>query len=150
MNLRGAVTASEAVVPHMKERRSGKIVNIASIAARRGGKDMPQYYASKAAVLSWTQSLATQLAPFNVNVNAICPGLLWTPMWEAVAKARANAGYEGLSGRELFDKFVESWVPLGREQTPEDVGKLAAFLASDDAVNITGQAINLDGGRYMN
>jgi NAD(P)-dependent dehydrogenase (short-subunit alcohol dehydrogenase family) len=154
VNLRGAVTASEAVAPHMKERRSGKIVNIASIAARRGGKDMPQYYASKAAVLSWTQSLATQLAPFNVNVNAICPGLLWTPMWEAVAKARANAGYEpgweGLSGRELFDKAVEGWIPLGREQTPEDVGKLAAFLASDDAANITGQAINLDGGRYMN
>jgi NAD(P)-dependent dehydrogenase (short-subunit alcohol dehydrogenase family) len=154
VNLRGAVIVSDAVASHMKERRSGKIVNIASMAARRGGKDMPQYYASKAAVLSWTQSLATQLAPFNINVNAICPGLLWTPMWEAIAKARTKAGYEpgweGLSGREVFDKAVESWIPLGREQTPEEVGKLAAFLASDDASNITGQAINLDGGRYMN
>ncbi len=153
VNLRGAVNASDAVAPHMRERRSGKIVNIASIAARRGGKDMPQYYASKAAVLSWTQSLATQLAPFNVNVNAICPGLLWTPMWEAIARARTNAdyepGWEGLSGRELFDKAVESWIPLGREQTAEDVGKLVAFLASDDAANITGQAVNLDGGRNM-
>jgi NAD(P)-dependent dehydrogenase (short-subunit alcohol dehydrogenase family) len=154
VNLRGTIIASEAVAPHMRERRSGKIVNIASIAARRGGKDMPQYYASKAAVLSWTQSLATQLAPFNVNVNAICPGLLWTPMWEAIAKARTKGGYEpgweGLSGREAFDKAVESWIPLGREQTPEEVGKLVAFLVSEDASNITGQAINLDGGRYMN
>lgn len=154
VNLRGTVTVSDVVVPHMIDRRSGKIVNIASVAARRGGKDMPQYYASKAAVLSLTQSLSTRLAPYAINVNAICPGLLWTPMWEAIAKARIRGDYEpeweGLSGREAFDKAVKSWIPLGREQTPEDVGKLAAFLVSDDAANITGQAVNLDGGRYMN
>ena len=154
VNLRGTVIVSEAVAPHMKERGYGKIVNIASIAARRGGKDMPQYYASKAAVLSWTQSQALQLAPFNINVNAVCPGLLWTPMWEAIARSRGHGDYEpawkGLSDREVFDKSVELRIPLGREQTPEDVGKLTAFLVSDDAENITGQAINLDGGSLSN
>ena len=154
VNLRGAVIASEAVSPHMKERRYGKIVNIASIAARLGGPDIPHYNASKSAVVSWTQSNALQLAPYDINVNAICPGLLWTPMFERLVQRRAAFGFEpslqGLEGREFFDRLVETWIPMKKEQTPEDIGKLAAFLASDDAHNITGQAINVDGGRRMN
>ena len=138
----------------MKERRYGKIINIASIAARQGGTDQPHYNASKAAVVSWTQSNALQLAPYDVNVNAVCPGLLWTPMWEGLARKRAafdfDSSIRGATGREYFERTVESWIPMKKEQTPEDVGKLAAFLASDDAHNITGQAINVDGGRRMN
>ena len=155
VNVRGVVMVSEAVARHMKERRYGKIINIASIAARQGGPDIPHYSTSKAAVMSWTQSHALQMAPYSVNVNAICPGVLWTPMFEAIVRMRARRGagdaaMEGLSGRELFERTVEDTVPMGREQTPEDIGRLAAFLASDDAGNITGQAINVDGGRRMN
>jgi meso-butanediol dehydrogenase/(S,S)-butanediol dehydrogenase/diacetyl reductase len=86
VNLRGVVMVSESVASHMRERRYGKIVNIASIAARYGNAALPHYSASKAAVASWTQSNALQLAPYNINVNAICPGLLWTPIWEQIAR----------------------------------------------------------------
>jgi NAD(P)-dependent dehydrogenase (short-subunit alcohol dehydrogenase family) len=92
------------------------------------------------------------LAPYNINVNAICPGLLWTPLWERLA-ARNRSGdqqLEGLTEREVFERRVAASIPLGREQTPEDIGKLAAFLASEDARNITGQSINVDGGARMN
>jgi meso-butanediol dehydrogenase/(S,S)-butanediol dehydrogenase/diacetyl reductase len=155
VNVRGVVMVSEAVSRHMRERRYGKIINIASIAARQGSPDIPHYSTTKAAVMSWTQSHALQMAPYSVNVNAICPGLLWTPMWEAIARMRArrragDVAVEGLSGRELFERAVEKTVPMGREQTPDDIGRLAAFLASDDAGNITGQAINVDGGLRMN
>ena len=158
VNLRGLVNVSEAVTPHMQKKGYGKIVNIASIAARQGGADIPHYNASKAAVVSWTQSHALQMAPYNVNVNAICPGLLWTPMFEGLVERSVNFGsalgsnveLRELSGREYFEKLVDSVIPMRKEQTPEDIGKLAAFLASDDAHNITGQAINVDGGRRMN
>ena len=152
VNLRGVVNVSEAVAPHMMERRYGKIVNIASIAARQGGPGIPHYHASKAGVVSWTQSHALQLAPHDINVNAICPGLLWTPLFERLIKRGVGyeLGAEGLTGREHYERLVESRMPLKRGQTPEDIGKMAAFLASDDARNITGQAINVDGGRRMN
>ena len=158
VNLRGVVNVSEAAAPHMIERRYGKIINIASIAARQGGADIPHYNASKAAVVSWTQSHALQMAPYDINVNAICPGLLWTPMFEGLVERSLSFGsalgsnpeLRDLSGREYFEKLVESVIPMRKEQTPEDIGKLAAFLASDDAHNITGQAINVDGGRRMN
>lgn len=154
VNLRGVVMVSEAVAPHMKERRYGKIINIASIAARQGNPELSHYAASKAAVASWTQSSALQLAPYDVNVNAICPGLLWTPMWERIAQRKITFAFDASdarpTGREHFNQLIEDLTPMKKEQTPEDIGKLAAFLASDDADNITGQAINVDGGRRMN
>ena len=154
VNLRGVVMVSEAVAPHMKERRYGKIINIASIAARQGNAELSHYAASKAAVASWTQSSALQLAPYDVNVNAICPGLLWTPMWERIAQRKITFAFDASdvrpTGREYFKQLIEDLTPMKKEQTPEDIGKLAAFLASDDADNITGQAINVDGGRRMN
>lgn len=158
VNLRGVVNVSEAVAEHMKERRYGKIINIASIAARQGGAGNPPYNASKAAVVSWTQSHALELASYDVNVNAICPGLLWTPMFERLVRRSTRFGstlstdpaLQSLSGRDHFEKLVESTIPMKKEQTPEDIGKMAAFLASDDAHNVTGQAINVDGGRRMN
>ncbi len=154
VNLRGVVNVTQAVMPHMKERRDGKIVNIASIAGRQGGPDVPAYHASKAGVISWTQSNALQLAEYNINVNAICPGVLWTSMYERLTARRTTfvpeAEITGLKGRDYFDKMVELRVPMKREQTPEDIGKTTAFLVSDDARNITGQAINVDGGIRMN
>ncbi len=150
VNVRGVVMVTEAVQGQMIERGSGRVINIASIAARQGSPDIPHYSTTKAAVVSWTQSSAHQLAPYGITVNAICPGLLWTDMWQAISVRRRAAVGEDISGRALFERAVENMTPLKREQTPEDIGKLAAFLASEDARNITGQAINVDGGIRMN
>ena len=151
VNLRGVARVTDAVAPHMIERRQGKIVNIASIAGRRGSNRNPPYNASKAGVISLTQSQAQMLAPHNINVNAICPGLLWTPMWQRIASRQTmTPNPEEKTPRELFVEYVERDTPLGREQTPDDIGNLAAFLASEAAMNITGQSINVDGGLTMN
>ena len=151
VNVKGTVLASDAVIPHLKERRSGKIVNIASHGGRRGGGGGGAYGASKAAVIHLTQSYAMDLAPYNVNVNVVCPGTIWTPMWERIAvRARRNNPEQAhLTPREIFDAAIQERCPLGREQTPEDIGKAVAFFASDDALNITGQSLNVNGGTRM-
>ncbi|MDA0769239.1 MAG: hypothetical protein BZY79_01695 [SAR202 cluster bacterium Casp-Chloro-G4] len=150
VNVKGIVRVTDAVAPKMKERRYGKIINIASIAGRRGSDRNMPYNVSKAGVISLTQGQALDLAPHNINVNAICPGLLWTPMWERItARTAMTPNPEGKTQRELFEDYVDSSTPLGREQTPEDIGNLAAFLASDFSQNITGQAINVSGGNHM-
>ena len=152
VNVKGTVLASDAVAVHMKQRRSGKIVNIASHAGRSGSPGGGAYGASKAAVIHLTQSFALELAPHNVNVNAVCPGTIWTPMWERIAERtkRNDPSKQGFTGREIFDQAIQERCPLGREQTPEDIGKAVAFLASDDAMNITGQSLNVNGGTRMN
>jgi NAD(P)-dependent dehydrogenase (short-subunit alcohol dehydrogenase family) len=152
VNVKGVVLCSLAVAEHMKERRAGKIVNISSGAGRLGSPGFPHYSASKAGVISWTQAHAMELGPYNINVNAICPGMVWTPMWEINAKRaqRERSDLRGLSLREVFERIVEKANPLGREQTPEDIGWAAAFFASDVARNITGQALHVNGGNKMN
>ncbi len=152
VNVKGTALASDAVSPHMKERRFGKIVNIASHAGRGGGAGGGAYGASKAAVIHLTQSYAMELAPFNINVNVVCPGTIWTPMWEriGVRAQRNNPEQRHLTPREIFEAAILERCPLGREQTPEDIGKAVAFLASDDAMNITGQSLNVNGGTRMN
>lgn len=151
VNVKGVGMVTDAVAPHMRARRYGKIVNIASIAGRHSFSLNAPYAASKAAVMSLTRTTAMELAPDNINVNAICPGLLWTPMWEKIAYRRTvfEGSGETLTTREVFDRVVKERIPLGREQTPEDIGNLATFLASDAAMNITGQSINVSGGSHM-
>ena len=151
VNVRGVAYCCRAVQPHMVARRAGRIVNIASIAGRRGRPPMPHYSASKAAVINFTQALALELAPHGINVNAVCPGLLWTDMWRRIAERfrRQDPSLAGLEPREVFLRSVAERVPLGQEQTPEDIGKAVAFLASDDARCITGQAVHVDGGAIM-
>jgi NAD(P)-dependent dehydrogenase (short-subunit alcohol dehydrogenase family) len=115
-----------------------------------GSITSPPYSVSKGAVITFTRCLARDLAPYSINVNAICPGLLWTPMWHYIAEHMAQTGAApGLAARQIFEKRVQEWVPLQREQTPEDIGYAAVFLAADEARNITGQALNVDGGIYM-
>ena len=153
VNVKGVVRVTGAVKPSMKERRYGKIINIASVAGRQGNPGNPPYNVSKTGVISYTQASALELAAFGINVNAICPGLLWTPMWERIAVRRSSIPVEnpdGLSPRDLFDWTIQRDIPLKREQTPEDIGNLATFLASDYSRNITGQSINVDGGLRMN
>jgi len=153
VNVKGVVKITEAVVPTMKSNRKGKIINMSSITGRLGTVTSPPYGVSKAGVINLTQAWALELAEFNINVNAICPGLLWTPMWEAIARRRTLSSKTSLSeqaGRDFFEKVVQDTIPMKREQTPEDIGNLCAFLVSDMAHNITGQAINVDGGRFSN
>jgi meso-butanediol dehydrogenase/(S,S)-butanediol dehydrogenase/diacetyl reductase len=152
VNVKGMVITSEVVAEHMKQRRSGKIVNISSVAGRQGRPAIAHYSASKAAALNYSQALALQLAPYDINVNTVCPGILWTAMWEVVGLRYAFTNWpdEKLTAREAFDRSIEQRVPLGREQTPEDIGNAVAFFASDDAVNITGQSLNVDGGNFLN
>lgn len=165
LNLKATMIMSRAVVSHFVGQKSGKIVNIASIAGRapsgggagRGaaatGGDaffspMMSYGVAKAGVIQFTRMLALQLAEYNVNVNCICPGVLYTPLYERSFPRRLASSPEaaGMSPREYFDKYVVSRVPLGREQTPEDIGRAVVFLTSEEARNITGQSLNVDGG----
>lgn len=145
VNVNTVWSMSQAVIPHFRSRRSGKIVNIASVAGRRGWMETPAYAASKAAILNLTQSLALALAPDNINVNAICPGLIDTAMMTEIRTALGNR-----EGDEAFKSAIVSNIPLRRQTTPEDVGRAVVFFASDDARNITGQALNVDGGTQMN
>jgi len=151
IDLKALFLTCKALAPHMMSRRSGKIINISSIAGKNGSQTNPPYSVAKAGVINLTRALALDLAPYNINVNAICPGFLWTPLWETITKVlqEKNPTYKGMTGRQVFEQRVKTLVPLGREQTPEDIGHMAAFLASDEARNITGQAINVDGGTVM-
>lgn len=158
VNVLGVVHCCEAVIPHMKERRYGKIINLGSVAAHASrpphtkGIGLPNAYpVSKAAVLRYTKALVHQLAPFNINVNAICPSMVWTPTSRGQIEEMIRSRRD-LAGRDPHDLYVEvrhPEIPLGREQTPEDIARMAAFLASDDARNVTGQCIHVDGGMIL-
>lgn len=147
-NLRTTFAGSKAAIPHLQRRGGGSIVNIASIAGLIPMVATPAYGAAKAGVVSLTRSLALELAADRIRVNAVCPGLLWTRAWEMLATMMKMSvpRYAELEPREIFLDQVKRGVPLGDEQTPQDVGSLTAFLCSDGARNITGQAISVDGG----
>ena len=151
VNVHGIARVTDAVVEHMKSRRYGKIVNIASVAGRTGTRTNFAYGASKAAAINLTRCYAADLAPHSIHVNCVCPGLVWTKMWERIASRRIGQGIDDeMTTRESFDQFVASNTPLGREQTPEEIANAVVFLASDAASGITGQALNVDGGYAMN
>ena len=156
VNVLGIVHATQSVESHMIDRKYGKIVNIASQAGRRGGgragaDDFSHYAASKASAINVTQAWAYKLAGYGINVNSICPGHIWTPLSINIRERRLIAvGDSNITGRQIFEELIEEIVPLGREQTPEDIGKAVAFLASDRAKSIVGQALNVDGGVQMN
>lgn len=151
INVMGTVVASEVVSELMKEKGGGKIVNISSHSGRNGTGGNSAYGASKAAVIHLTQSFAQELAQHNINVNVVCPGTIWTPMWGRIAERtrRNDPAKSHLTGREIYEQAINRVCPLNREQTPEDIGKAVAFFASDDAINITGQSLNVNGGTRM-
>jgi meso-butanediol dehydrogenase / (S,S)-butanediol dehydrogenase / diacetyl reductase len=125
----------------------GKIVNLSSISGRRGRPLSTHYAASKASVISITQSAALALAPYNINVNAVCPGIVPTAMWKQIDEDRGKLF--GSQPGEAMAAFINA-IPLKRASTPEDVAGPIAFLCSSDADYITGQALNVDGGYEMN
>jgi len=147
-NLRTTFAGCKAAIPHLEKRGGGSIVNIASIAGLLATPALPAYGAAKAAVIHLSRTLALELGPKNIRVNAICPGFLWTRAWEMLATLMKMGvpEYANFEPREIFLDQVKRGVPLGREQTPDDIGALAAFLVSDAGQNITGQAISVDGG----
>jgi meso-butanediol dehydrogenase/(S,S)-butanediol dehydrogenase/diacetyl reductase len=104
------------------------------------------YSASKFAVIGLTQGLAKEMAPYDVNVNAVCPGVVRTPLWEPLLDQLSSS--KGISRDEAWQEFVDG-IPLGRPQEPEDIGEAVAFLASDHARNMTGQGLNVTGGMQV-
>jgi meso-butanediol dehydrogenase / (S,S)-butanediol dehydrogenase / diacetyl reductase len=148
VNTKSVFLICKAVAAHMIERKSGRIINIASIAGPISAPTMPPYSVAKMGVITLTKIVARELAPHGVTVNAICPGVLYTDFWQKLAAhiAETNPAFKGMTPRQVFDKRVGDLVPLKREQTPEDIGWAAVFLASDEARNITGIALPVDGG----
>jgi NAD(P)-dependent dehydrogenase (short-subunit alcohol dehydrogenase family) len=145
VNAKGVFLCTRAILPHMLDRRSGVIVNIASQAGKRGYKLFAHYCASKAAVIVFSKGVALEVAP-HVRVNCICPGIVNTDMME-----REYAWEEAMTGepKESIQKRWMSGIPMGRFQEPEHIARVALFLASDDASEMTGQAINVTGGMVM-
>tara|TARA_Y100000588_G_scaffold348524_1_gene398153 strand:+ start:1197 stop:2018 length:822 start_codon:yes stop_codon:yes gene_type:complete len=150
VNTRGVFFLCKSVVDHMRLSNSGRIINIASRAAFDGREFIPHYAASKAAVVSLSQSLAKELASSRITVNSVCPGLIWSDMWKKLSPLYKKKNHElkEMSSREVFDFFVQQ-TPLNLEQTPEDIGRAVTFLASEDARTITGQSILVDSGSVM-
>ncbi|MCB1692303.1 MAG: SDR family oxidoreductase [Pseudomonadales bacterium] len=145
-NLRTTFSSSAAVTPLLED--GGSIVNIASIAALGPATGLPAYGAAKAGVVHLTKTLAIQLAPRKIRVNCVCPGLLWTRAWEMLAARmkQRQPEFANMTERQIFEVIVAQSTPLGGEQTPEDIGNLAVFYASDNARMITGQVVAVDGG----
>ena len=146
VNVGGTIFAIQAVVPSMKARGGGAIINFASQAGRRGEPNITLYCSTKAAVISVTQSLALELAQDRIRVNAIAPGVIDTPMWEVVDAQFAE--YENKPKGQKKREVGEA-VPLGRMGDPCDVADPCVFLASDEARYITAQTLNVDGGNWM-
>lgn len=151
-NLKGVFLCNRAVVPYFKKQKKGKIINISSIAGRRGADWLPHYSASKAGIIVMSQAIALQLGPYNVNVNTICPGYVWTHMSVVAGKVMSKTypQYKNMNPTEIFNELTRARVPLGRPQTAESIGQATVFLASDEASEITGQALNVDGGTVFN
>jgi 2-hydroxycyclohexanecarboxyl-CoA dehydrogenase len=151
VNVMGMVHVAHAVAPGMRERRGGSMVFIGSIAGQIGSQTDPPYSASKAANLNFAQCLAKDLAPFGVRVNTVNPGMVKTPLNQAVWQAWYDA--QPVEDRKTYEAWagekVKALVPLGRWQTPEDVADMVAFLVSARAAQVTGQALNVDGGQVM-
>lgn len=146
INARGVLFGMQVAAAVMRDRRRGSIVNLASIAGRRGHLLYASYAASKAAVISLTKSFALALAPFGVRVNSVGPGIIDTELW-----AQMDAEWAELRGLRPGEPRAQRIreVPLGRAGIPEDVAGTVAFLASDDAGYITGECVHVTGGSLM-
>ena len=143
VNLKGTFLMSRAVIPHMLSRRSGQIINMASVSGKRGTPRRGAYTASKFGVIGLTQVLAQELAAHGITVNAICPGSVDTSRRESTSR-RERALAEGDPGAPVL-----GLPPTGRVARPDDIARLALFFASEQSDHITGQAWNVDGGSVM-
>jgi NAD(P)-dependent dehydrogenase (short-subunit alcohol dehydrogenase family) len=143
VNVEGVFITSRAVLPHMIARRSGSVVNLASWAGKTGNAYFAGYSASKFAVIGLTQALAREMAPYGIRVNAICPGIVIDTAMRTAIEAQQRQ--YGLPTTEERAKTI----PVGRLSVPDDVARIAAFLASDESAYMTGESINISGGLLM-
>ena len=152
LNLMTCVFMCKAIAPYFMERKNGKIVNTASIAATSYFEQQMAYACSKAAVQHFSKSLAVTLAPYNINVNILNPGVVYTPGFHVKSMAQQRRlhpeRFVGKTDKEYLENMILPQTPLKRLQTPEDMGHMIAFLLSDEAENITGQTNYVDGGMY--
>lgn len=146
VNVGGTLFATQAVVPLMRARGGGAIINFSSQAGRRGEANVAVYCSTKAAVISLTQSFALEFAKDNIRVNAVAPGVVDTPMWTHVDAQFAEYENKPLGQKK---REVGAAVPLGRMGHPDDIAAPCVFLASDAARYITAQTLNVDGGNWM-
>ena len=151
VNIMGMVNIAHAIAPVMMGQKDGSMVFISSVAGQMGSQTDPPYSASKAANINFAQCLAKDLAPYQVRVNTVCPGMVQTPLnksvWKAwcdQAKPADKLGYEEWSLRK-----IKAIVPLGKWQTVEAIADMIVFLSSRRAIHVTGQTINVDGGFVM-
>ena len=135
VNLKGTFNCTKAVVRHMAKQRSGKIVNIASVVGEMGNAGQANYSASKAGVIGLTKTIAREYAQRGINVNAIAPGYIETPMTEALP--------------EKAKEELRRLIPMERLGKPEDVAEAVLFLVSEESSYMTGQVLNVNGGIYM-
>ena len=145
LNLKTVFFATQFAAKQMQS--GARIVNLSSISGRSGRSDQAHYAAAKCAVISLTQSAALAFATQGINVNAVCPGVVDTPMTTGIHEVRA--GVLGITPQESLARMVAK-IPLGRLETTDDVANVISFLCSPDASYITGQSINVDGGMEMN
>jgi NAD(P)-dependent dehydrogenase (short-subunit alcohol dehydrogenase family) len=151
VNVRGTYLVSQAVARHMIARGGGgKVITISSGAGKQGIARYAAYCASKFALVGFTQSLAHELAPHNINVNAICPGLVDTERVDFIAAALAPEGQSAEEHRALMVRERNERVPLGRIAQGEDIARMAAFLSSSESDYMTGLSISVSGGSQMN
>jgi len=144
INLDGVFNFCKAVVPHMRARKAGKIVNTASWLGKSGKPHYGAYCASKFAVIGLTQTLALELAPIGINVNAVCPGTI------VETGMRTIADQQSIEQGIPTAKEREAQIPIGRVGLPEDIARAVAFLVSEEAAYVTGQAFNVTGGLWNN
>ena len=135
INLKGTFNCTKAVVRHMSKQRSGKIVNIASVVGEMGNAGQANYAASKAGVIGFTKTIAREFAQRGININAIAPGYIETPMTDVLA--------------EKVKEQLRRLIPMERLGKPEDVAEAVLFLVSEASSYITGQVLNVNGGIYM-
>lgn len=145
INVNGVVFGTQAAAEQfIKQQSKGKVINACSIAGHESFEMLSTYSATKHAVRSFTQSAAKELAKHKIRVNAYCPGVAGTAMWDRIDTEMVKY-YEHMNPGDAFKEFSEG-ILLGRPQEPEDVANLVSFLASDDSDYITGQSIITDGG----
>jgi NAD(P)-dependent dehydrogenase (short-subunit alcohol dehydrogenase family) len=147
LNLKGTFLCTQAVARPMIERKYGRIINMSSMAGKTGEPLTSAYNTTKFGVIGFTQSVALDLGPHNITVNAVCPGAVATELHKkSVAQ---SAAIKGMTPEAFLQEFFIGLTPLGRMAQPLDVAQAVSFLASDEASFITGSSLNVAGGREM-